>query len=379
MVARHIWDVDAASSSLATPTKGESKGTHPFHFLLNLIYYGQYSSKRRVISLRVRDRFIEIIDENEENLFSQRIKNIRKQIKKIFKHLHETCAVIEPCEFMLIWGTLQRCLICIESCISLVSDGYIGSANALFRQIYEFLVWAKVGIDSDTETLKEVNAAFYKGDLSHRILVTNILKAVKIDITNGSYSETELKAKGKEYIKNWVAVIGDSTFLHTGVNSLMNMVYNNATGTVIIMDNSTTGMTGHQDHAATGKTLQGDPTYAINIPALCRAMGVKNVHEVNAFDLPLLEKTIKEETAKDEVSVIITKTPCVLLDKRKKPLYIAHEDKCKKCGMCMKPGCPAMTKNADGTIHIDDTMCTGCGLCESLCKFGAIELVKEGE
>ena len=187
------------------------------------------------------------------------------------------------------------------------------------------------------------------------------------------------KAKGKEYIKNWVAVIGDSTFLHTGVNSLMNMVYNNATGTVIIMDNSTTGMTGHQDHAATGKTLQGDPTYAINIPDLCRAMGVKNVHEVNAFDLPLLEKTIKEETAKDEVSVIITKTPCVLLDKRKKPLYIAHEDKCKKCGMCMKPGCPAMTKNADGTIHIDDTMCTGCGLCESLCKFGAIELVKEGE
>ena len=187
------------------------------------------------------------------------------------------------------------------------------------------------------------------------------------------------KAKGKDYIKDWVAVIGDSTFMHTGVNSLMNMVYNNATGTVIIMDNSTTGMTGHQDHAATGKTLQGDPTYAINIQALCRAIGVKNVYEINAFDLPLLEKTIKEETAKDEVSVIITKTPCVLLDKRKKPLYTAHEDKCKKCGMCMKPGCPAMTKNPDGTIHIDDTMCTGCGLCKDLCKFDAIELVKEGE
>ena len=187
------------------------------------------------------------------------------------------------------------------------------------------------------------------------------------------------KAKGKDYIKNWVAVIGDSTFMHTGVNSLMNMVYNNATGTVIIMDNSTTGMTGHQDHAATGKTLQGDPTYAINIQALCRAIGVKNVCEINAFDLPLLEKTIKEETAKDEVSVIITKTPCVLLDKRKKPLYTAHTDKCKKCGMCMKPGCPAMTKNPDGTIRIDDTMCTGCGLCKDLCKFDAIELVKEGE
>ena len=187
------------------------------------------------------------------------------------------------------------------------------------------------------------------------------------------------KAKGKDYIKNWVAVIGDSTFMHTGVNSLMNMVYNKATGTVIILDNSTTGMTGHQDHAATGKTLQGDPTYAISIPGICKAMGVKNVYEINAFDLPLLEKTIKEEVAKDEISVIITKTPCVLLDKRKKPLYVAHEDRCKKCGMCMKPGCPAMTKNADGTIHIDDTMCTGCGLCKDLCKFDAIELVREGE
>lgn len=187
------------------------------------------------------------------------------------------------------------------------------------------------------------------------------------------------KAKGKDYIKNWVAVIGDSTFLHTGVNSLMNMMYNKATGTVMILDNSTTGMTGHQDHAATGKTLLGEPTYAINIPALCRAIGVKNVVEVNAFDIEKLEKVVKEEVAKDEVSVIITKSPCVLLDKSKKPVYIAHEDKCKKCGMCMKPGCPAMTRNADGTIHIDDTMCTGCGLCETLCKFEAIELVEAGD
>ena len=187
------------------------------------------------------------------------------------------------------------------------------------------------------------------------------------------------KAKGKEYIKNWVAAIGDSTFLHTGVNSLMNMVYNKSTGTVMILDNSTTGMTGHQDHAATGKTLMGEPTNAIDIPNLCRAIGVKNVVEVNAFDIKTLEKVIKEEVAKDEVSVIITKTPCVLLDKSKKPVYIAHPDKCKKCGMCMKPGCPAMTKNADGTVRIDDTMCTGCGLCETLCKFDAIELLKAGD
>jgi len=187
------------------------------------------------------------------------------------------------------------------------------------------------------------------------------------------------KAKGKEYIKNWVAAIGDSTFLHTGVNSLMNMVYNKATGTVLILDNSTTGMTGHQDHAATGKTLQGDPAYAIDIPALCRAIGVKNVTEVNAFDLTGLEKALKEEVARDEVSVIITKTPCVLLSKEKKPLYTALEDKCRKCGMCMKPGCPAMTRRENGKIRIDDTMCTGCGLCKDLCKFDAIELVKAGD
>lgn len=187
------------------------------------------------------------------------------------------------------------------------------------------------------------------------------------------------KAKGKAYIKNWVAVIGDSTFLHTGVNSLMNMMYNNATGTVMILDNSTTGMTGHQDHAATGKTLQGAPTNAINITELCKAIGVKHVIEVNAFDLETLEKVVKEEVARDEVSVIITKSPCILLTKGRKPLYAALADKCKKCGMCMKPGCPAMAKKEDGTIHIDDTMCTGCGLCEKLCKFDAIELVKEGD
>lgn len=187
------------------------------------------------------------------------------------------------------------------------------------------------------------------------------------------------KAKGKEYIKNWVAVIGDSTFLHTGVNSLMNMVYNHATGTVMILDNSTTGMTGHQDHAATGKTLQGDPAYAIDLVQLCHALGVQNVSVVNAFDTELLEKTVKEENARDEVSVIIAQSPCVLLDKSKKPVYKVLEDQCKKCGACMKPGCPAMTRQENKTIRIDDTMCTGCGLCADLCKFGCIELVKAGE
>ena len=184
------------------------------------------------------------------------------------------------------------------------------------------------------------------------------------------------KAKGKEYIKNWVAVIGDSTFMHTGVNSLMNMVYNQGTGTVLILDNSTTGMTGHQDHAATGKTLQGDIVPAISIYKLCKSMGIENVVEVNAFDTAALEKTIKEEVSRDAVSVVIVCAPCALLKGQVFPnKCVALSEKCKKCGVCLKPGCPALTKNADGTISIDETMCNGCGLCRQLCKFEAIQEV----
>ncbi len=182
------------------------------------------------------------------------------------------------------------------------------------------------------------------------------------------------KAKGKEYVKKWVAVIGDSTFMHTGVNSLMNMVYNQGSGTVMILDNSTTGMTGHQDHAATGKTLKGEVVPAINIYNLCKAIGIQHVVEVNAFDLKELERVIKEETARDEVSVIITKSPCVLLKGNVFPdKCVPIPEKCKKCGACLRPGCPALTKKEDGTIAIDETMCNGCGLCMQLCPFGAIE------
>lgn len=185
------------------------------------------------------------------------------------------------------------------------------------------------------------------------------------------------KAKGKDYIKNWVAVIGDSTFMHTGVNSLMNMVYNQGTGTVMILDNSTTGMTGHQDHAATGKTLMGKVVPAINIYELCKSMGIKHVCEVNAFDLKELERVIKEETNREEVSVIITKSPCVLLKGNVFPNVCRPiPEKCKKCGACLRPGCPALTKNADGTISIDETMCNGCGLCKNLCMFDAISCEK---
>ncbi|MBQ8197677.1 MAG: indolepyruvate ferredoxin oxidoreductase subunit alpha [Clostridia bacterium] len=185
------------------------------------------------------------------------------------------------------------------------------------------------------------------------------------------------KAKGKDYIKNWVAVIGDSTFLHTGINSLVNMVYNKSTGTVLILDNRTTGMTGHQEHAATGKTLKGEETYAIDLANLCSSIGVPNVITIDAFDVDGLKKTIKESVASDVLTVIIAKAPCALLKGNKFPYVCkAESDKCKKCGMCLKIGCPAITKQDDGTIKIDETMCNGCGLCINYCKFNAINKVE---
>lgn len=185
------------------------------------------------------------------------------------------------------------------------------------------------------------------------------------------------KAKGKDFIKDWVAVIGDSTFMHTGINSLMNMVYNQGTGTVLILDNSTTGMTGHQEHSGTGKTLMGEIVPAIDLTKLCKSLGISFVKTVDAFDLEELEKTIQEETKREALSVVIVKAPCVLLDKSKsKPCYQVEVEACKKCGLCLKPGCPAMTKQEDKTVRINDTMCNGCGLCSSICKSNAIKKVE---
>ncbi|BBF42129.1 indolepyruvate oxidoreductase subunit IorA [Lachnospiraceae bacterium KM106-2] len=181
------------------------------------------------------------------------------------------------------------------------------------------------------------------------------------------------KARGKEYIKDWVALIGDSTFLHTGINSLMNMVYNKSSATVIIMDNSTTGMTGHQDHAGTGLTLMKDKTNAISLLKLCRSLGIEHVMEINAFDIKKLKATIIEELKRDELSVIITKSPCVMLKKSIVPYhYTIQKDHCKSCLSCMIPGCPAISKDSDGNPKIHVALCTGCGLCEQLCHFQAI-------
>ena len=203
------------------------------------------------------------------------------------------------------------------------------------------------------------------------VIDTTICMGSSISILHGMEM-----AKGKEFTKNWVATIGDSTFLHTGVNSLINMVYNKATGTVMILDNRTTGMTGHQEHAATGKTLKGEDTYAIDLAELCRTIGVPRVITVDAFDIKTLESVIKESVNGDTLTVIIAKAPCALLKGQKFPdVCRCDAEACKKCGMCLKIGCPALTKQADGTVKIDETMCNGCGLCASYCKFNAIKKV----
>lgn len=185
------------------------------------------------------------------------------------------------------------------------------------------------------------------------------------------------KAKGKEYIKDWVAVIGDSTFMHTGVNSLMNMVYNGSTGTVLILDNSITAMTGHQQNLATGKNLMGETAPAISIKKICEAMGIEHVYEIFSFDLDGLATLFKEAKNRDALTVIIAQSQCVLL-KDNPPIkhqYKVDAESCRACGVCMKPGCPALTRDENGKTLINDSMCNGCGLCYRLCPFDAIKMV----
>ena len=185
------------------------------------------------------------------------------------------------------------------------------------------------------------------------------------------------KAKGEDYLRDWVSVIGDSTFMHTGVNSLMNMVYNQSTGTVIILDNRITAMTGHQDNPATGRTLMGEVVPAIDFEKFCQGLGIEHVYTVNALDQQELMETVKREVKADHLSVIVAKAPCALIpEARTKKKCVEIPEKCKHCGACSLPGCPALSKNEDGSITIDPTQCNGCGLCRQLCKFGAIKEVE---
>ena len=172
-----------------------------------------------------------------------------------------------------------------------------------------------------------------------------------------------------------VAVIGDSTFMHSGITGLVNMAYNESNATVIIVDNSITGMTGHQQNPTTGINLKGDPCTKIDLESLCRAVGIRRVRVVDPYDLAQCDQAIKEELAANEPSVIISRRPCALLKTVKhKPALHVDQDKCVGCKACMKIGCPAISF-ADGKAKIDATQCVGCGVCEQLCKVGALKEV----
>lgn len=169
-----------------------------------------------------------------------------------------------------------------------------------------------------------------------------------------------------------VAVIGDSTFAHSGVTGLMNIVYNKGISTVIIADNRITGMTGHQENPTTGKTLKEEITHALNLEKLCEAMGINDVKVIDPNDTKAMEEGIKDSLSRQEPSVIISRRPCVLLKEVKKDKYfVIDSDKCRSCKACMQIGCPAI-RMVDGKAKIDTTLCTGCGLCQNMCKFGCI-------
>ena len=179
-------------------------------------------------------------------------------------------------------------------------------------------------------------------------------------------------ARGEEAEKKSVAVIGDSTFMHSGMTGLVNVAYNATNSTVIILDNSITGMTGHQQNPTTGYNIKGDPAAKVDLESLCKALGINRVRVVDPYDLKACETAVKEELAVAEPSVIISRRPCVLLKSVKaKPSLNVDADKCKSCKRCMGLGCPAISLK-DGKAKIDNTLCVGCGVCKQLCAFDAI-------
>lgn len=187
------------------------------------------------------------------------------------------------------------------------------------------------------------------------------------------------KALGEESEGKTVAVIGDSTFMHSGMTGLANIAYNQSNSTVIILDNSITGMTGHQQNPTTGYNIKGDPAGKIDLEALCRAMGFARVRVVDPYDLSACEQALKEELAAPEASVIISRRPCVLLKYVKaKPALKVNVQRCVGCKSCMRLGCPAISIK-DKKAVVDATLCVGCGVCQQLCSFSALETTKEAD
>ncbi|MGN0620620.1 MAG: indolepyruvate ferredoxin oxidoreductase subunit alpha [Porcipelethomonas sp.] len=181
------------------------------------------------------------------------------------------------------------------------------------------------------------------------------------------------KILGEDGEKRSVAVIGDSTFIHSGITGLINIAYNASDSTVIILDNSITGMTGHQQNPTTGYNLKGDPASKVSLEALCRAVGIERVRVVDPYNMKETEEAVLEELAAKEPSVIISRRPCALLKYVKhKPALSVNTDKCKSCKMCLKIGCPAISFR-NKKAEIEKTQCVGCGICQEMCRFDAIE------
>lgn len=182
------------------------------------------------------------------------------------------------------------------------------------------------------------------------------------------------KAMGAEGEKKSVGVIGDSTFIHSGITGITDIAYNGSNSTVIILDNSITGMTGHQQNPTTGKNLRGEPAGKVDLEALCRALGFERVRVVDPYDLRQVETALEEELAVEEPSIIISRRPCVMIKGtvHNAPLQV-EEDKCVGCKACMKIGCPAISVK-DKKVQIDTTLCIGCEVCTQMCKFGALKV-----
>lgn len=185
------------------------------------------------------------------------------------------------------------------------------------------------------------------------------------------------KARGKEFTKKLVSVIGDSTFVHSGITSLIDVVYNQGNSTVIILDNDTTAMTGHQDHPATGVTLQKQPTAKLDLELLCKACGIENLQVVDPLDLKELRKALEEELNREDPSVIITKRPCALIDKSlPKEKYYVDKELCNGCKQCTKIGCTGIYYIEDDKKAEFSNTCVGCGLCPQVCRFDAVKKVE---